>query len=763
MPLTKLKFNPGIMKEITPYSNEGGWLDCDKVRFRFGYPEKIGGWQKKIEADYQGTARTLLPAVALDGTLRTGVGTTFKYYIEQGSSFNDVTPLRVTTSAGDVTFSATDGQSTITVTDTAHGAVDSDFVTFSGAATLGGNVTAAVLNKEHQITSVTDVSTYVITLSVTANSSDTGNGGSSTVGAYQVNVGLDAAFQGNGYGSGSWGGQTSTATETTLGAAITDTSTGSATLTVTDETGFHTGGVASAGNLQTVPAALTGSGTAVTSNYTIMIGGELMVLTPNTDNNSLEVNRNSDHGANNGATGSTLSTHSNGAKVFLAIGNSNTDNDFTGWGVAAASTTATTQELRTWSHTKFGEDFIINARNGNIYYWDASEGIQTRAQTLYAEGGSSDANTPSIAKQVMVTTQDRHLIAFGCNASQTGDQDPLLIRFSDQEAPFTWTEAATNSAGSLRLTNGSEFVTAIETKQQIIVLTDTAVFSMQFIGAPFTFGLNQLSTNVSIAGPLAAINYENAVIWMGKGEFYIYDGRVIKLPCSLRNYVFKDKKFGLNLNQADKVVAGMNTSYSEVWWFYPSNLDDNGVGNKENNRYIIYNYEQKVWYHGSLSRTAWVDEGVFPYPVGAGQATDGDHYLYQHEIGHDDDGTAMAAHIESSQFDIAEGDKFAFVRKIIPDLTFNPSESSSPAVTLTVKARRYPGTKSLESDTGGVTQTTSSDINAQVVSSTIEEFTEKIDVRLRGRSVAFRIESSTGDTYWRLGSPRLDIRPDGGR
>ncbi len=636
MPLTKLQFRPGVNRETTSYTNEGGWFDVDKVRFRFGMPEKIGGWEKFSGFSYLGTARAMHPWVALDNGRFIGIGTSLKYYLNQdGGSFSDITPLRSTTSAGDVTFAASNGSATITVTDTAHGAVSGDFVTFSGAASLGGNITAGVLNQEYNITEVINDDSYTIAARtagtsiaditvdgalsptpVTANGSDTGNGGSSVVGAYQIGRGLDTSTFGAGWGIGFWGRGT--------------------------------------------------------------------------------------------------------------------------WG-SAASTPLVTSTLRVWTHDNFGEDLLMNVRNGGIYYWDKTGGVGARAVSLDSLAGAT--STPTIAKQILVSDRDRHIIAFGCDTeANPGVQDPLAIRFSSQESLTDWASTATNTAGELRLGSGSEIVTAVETRQQILVYTDESIYAMQFLGPPFTFGVNLVSENITTMGPLCAVAVEDNVFWMGQKEFYVYGGTVQRLPCTVRDFVFDD----INLNQREKIVAATNTAFSEVWWFYPSESSDT------NDRYVVYNYEQQVWYYGAMARSFWMDRGIFDQPIAAGP----NNYLYSQETGFDDDGSALTAYIESSQVDIGDGDQFAFIRRMIPDLTFRGSTAGSPSANITVKTRNFPGGNYLQSTSSAVTKS---------ASVPVEQFTDQVHLRLRGRSFAMRVESTASGVGWRLGSPRLDVRPDGRR
>lgn len=631
MPLQKLQLQPGINRETTSYTNEGGWFDSEKIRFRFGVPEKIGGWIKATTNTFLGTCRGLHNWVDLTGTLRTGVGTHLKYYIKEGQNYNDVTPLRVTTSAGDVVFAATNGSSTITATDTDHGAKVNDFVTFSGAATLGGVVIAAALNQEYQVVSVPSANTFTFTAKdtdgdeITANSSDSGNGGSSVIGAYQINVGLDETVIGSGWGAGIW---------------------------------------------------------------------------------------------------------SRGA-----------------WGSASDMSDASLL-LRIWEHDNFGEDLIMNVRDGGIYYWDTSAKKATYSRAVTLSSLSTDSTTPTIAKKVVVSDRERHVIAFGCDSeTSSGDQDPLLIRFSDQESATTWESTATNAAGYLRLGSGSEIVTAIETRQQMVVFTDVSLHAMQFLGPPFTYGINLISENITIISPLAAKAVDDFVFWMGIEDFYVYDGRVQKLPCTVSAYIFDD----INLFQKEKIFAALNSSFNEIWWFYPSEDSDT------NDRYVIYNHVEKVWSYGTLARSAWLDRGITDNPIAAGL----DNYLYEHEKGLDDGSTdpvsAITSYVESSQMDIGDGDKFVFIRRLVPDVTFQGSTSSSPSAAFTVKARNFPGGAYLESNESTITQ------SAAATTTTVEQFTDQVHIRLRGRSFALKVGSTDTEVQWRLGSPRVDIREDGRR
>jgi hypothetical protein len=703
MPLTKLNFKPGIVSDITSYSNEGGYVDGDKIRFRLGFPEKIGGWVKANQNTYEGTARSLHNWSALDGSNFLGLGTTFKYYIEEGGSFNDITPDRATTTNG-ITFAATNGSATLTVTDSAHGAVEGDFVVIAGAATLGGVVTAAVLNKEHQIVTVPNGNTYTIIVSATANGSDTGTGGAGVDGVYQINTGLDNTVGGTGWGAGLFSGITTSALQTQLNEALDDSETA---VDVDDETGITTAG------------------------DVILVDEELMLVAGDTDDNTLNVTR--------GHKGTTAVAHDDNTLVRLALGNADGANDFSGWGDASAGGITTTSELRLWSEDNFGEDLLINPRDGQIYYWDRTNNLTTRAVQI---GDITDADaTPTIAKQILVSDQDRHVIAFGANTIGTTIQDPLLIRFSSQESLLNWTPTATNTAGDLRLGGGSEFVQAVETKQAILVFTDKTLHAMKFIGPPFTFGLQELSKNITIMSPKSAIAVDDVVYWMGQDTFYVYaGGQTQQLPCTVKDKVFLD----INDEEAEKTYAGVNSEFGEIIWFYPN------ASSSDNSNYVIFNYNDKTWYYGTLARDVWLDRGLRRNPLAGGGG-----YIYNQETGFDDDGSAMSSFIESAPIDMGDGDKFSFIKRIIPDITFNGSTAlSSPSATFTIKARNFPGANFNDTQTGTTSRTSTSPVEA---------FTEKLDVRVRGRSFALRVASDALGSKWKLGSPRVDIREDGRR
>jgi len=617
MPLQKLQFRPGIVRDLTGYTNEGGWRISNLVRFRYGFPETVGGWAKYSTDQFLGTCRSMLNWTTLMGDNLLGMGTHLKYYIERGGQFNDITPIRSTVVLSNP-FTATNGLSVINVYDVAHGCTDGDFVTFSGAVSLGGNVTAAVLNKEYEITLI-NADNYSITVAVTANSSDSGNGGASVTAQYQINVGLDTQVGANGWGAGTWGRGT------------------------------------------------WGSGTTLSASNT----------------------------------------------------------------------------LRLWSQDNYGEDLIYNVRNGGLYYWDASTGYSPVTRGVSLASLSSDPTTPTIASQVIVSDRDRHVIAFGANQGGSTAQDPLLIRFSSQEDPFTWTATATNTAGDLRLGSGSAIVKAVETKREILVFTELALYSMQYVGPPYTFGIQQLSSNISINGYNSLAAIDDTVFWMGDREFYVYTGKTDPLLCPLKDYVFTD----FNYSERDKVYAGLNSEYNEITWFYPS------ANSSENDRYVTFNYKEQVWTYGNLARTAWLDHGVREYP----QAASPDNYIYNHEFGTDDGSTTPAtplnAYIESSPLDIGDGNQFSFVRRIIPDVTFI-NATNDPRLDLIIKTQNYPGSNYQNGSDSEVLRT---------ATVPVEQYTQVKDIRLRGRSIIFRVESNRVGTCWRLGSPRIEIQADGRR
>tara|TARA_R100001594_G_scaffold125782_1_gene162868 strand:+ start:1357 stop:3516 length:2160 start_codon:yes stop_codon:yes gene_type:complete len=719
MPLTRLQFKPGINRETTSSSNEGGWFDSNKIRFRFGYPEKIGGWTKYTTESFLGKCRALKAWMALDSTKYLGIGTSRKYYIEDGLTFSDITPIRATTSAG--------GISAITAPNT----------------TINANISATAT-----------------TISLTSASNFAPSG--------YIKIDSEVILYGSVDSSNNdllnctRGQKGTTAASHSSGAVV-----GTSTLKVTD---------ASHGATKDSFVTISGA-TALGGNIAAnILNQEYQIFSVGTaDANTYYIN------ARTYSAGATdiKSLTSDGviADTFVF---SNADDDSTGgsnivgtyqlnvglddsvtsvgwgagpWNAGTWNTTVSTVDtMRIWSHDNFGEDLLINVRDGNIAYWDKSNGTGTEAVLLSSLSNSNKA--PSVSKQIMVSDRDRHVIAFGCDsggdpliATSAGTQDPLLIRFSDQESVIEWETKADNTAGFLVLGSGSEIIMAVETRQQILVFTDTSVHSMQYIGPPFTFGINVIAEGVTVAGPMAAVSVENNVFWMGLNEFYVYSGSVQRLPCTVKDYVFSD----FNSAQIEKVTASLNSSFGEVWWFYPSS------SSTENNRYVVYNYEQQIWYYGTMDRTAWMDRGIKSLPLAASS----DNYLYSHETGFDDGSTspstAITAHIQSSQIDIGEGDNFLFLTKVIPDLTFRNSSTSTPSANLTFYTKNFPGKGFAQNQSGTVTQSVAG------TTSVIEQFTEEVNLRLRGRSFSMKLESTGKETTWRLGTPKVDVRPDGKR
>ena len=728
MPLNKITFKSGIVSDITPYSNEGGFVDGDKIRFRLGSPEKIGGWSKFSPNTYLGSARRLLNWVALDGSDFLGVGTHLKYYIEEGQTFNDITPIRSTINTN-VTFTTNTVSNTedstfqtVLVSANAHGANLNDFVTISNADASVGGIAASVLNAEHQITELVSSNQFRINVGTTASSATTGaakSSGSVEL-KFQINTGLDVTVGGTGWGAGQWSGTTTNAAATTIneGGTYSDSDT---TLTVASSN----------------PAIPAGGNHQIVATDILFIDNELITVT-NVATNDLTVTR--------ASSGTTASSHADGTTVRLAKGNADAANDFVGWG-NAASVRVPGAQIRLWSHDNFGEDIIINPRDGGLFYWDKTDGTSTRAVKLNTRAGTK-TSIPTVAKQIIVSDQDRHVIVFGCDglASSSTDtdgdgvQDPLLIRFSSQENPLDFFPTTTNTAGDIRLGGGSEFVQAVETKEQILVYTNKTLHSMRFIGPPFTFGIKELSKNITIMSPSSAIAVDDSVYWMGVDTFYLYNGQTQQLPCSVKDKVFLD----LNIEERDKVHAGANTEFSEIWWFYPSS------SSTEIDKYVIYNYLENIWYFGSLARQAWLDRGIRALPLATGGQN-----LFNHETGFDDDGSAMTSFVESAPMILGGADRFSFINRIVPDVSFAGSTSINPQVDFTIKARTHSGS--------GFTQTDDSNTSQRTATNPVEVYTEKLDVRVRGRTFALRVEATEIGTKFKLGSPQINIVQDGRR
>ena len=728
MPLQKLQFRPGVNREGTTLSNEGGWYDCDKMRFRSGYPEKIGGWQRDSGAIYAtapsgtltsggtstsvpvtsgtgaywGIAKALWNWINLTGYNLLSIGTNLKYYIQNstGGAYNDITPIRTTTAAGAVTFAAVTTSpysTTITVTNNSHGAQAGDFVCFTGAVSLGGNITATVLNQEYQVVTVTSNNAFTITTSVLSNGSDTGNGGGSVVGNFQLTTGNTTFTYGTGWGAGGWSG--------------------------------------------------------VTTGYSS-----------------------------------------------------------TGWGSPAPAGLGIGIQLRLWSQSNYGEDLVFNPRGGAMYYWanNGSPNTYDRGQiikagtavtvkNLYGGGTTTftpDSTCPSVANFVLVSDASRFTFAFGCNdptsVYATTTQDPMQIRWSDQNTLVTWTPAITNQAGGVRLSHGSTIVTAIQTRQEILVITDAAIYSFQYLGAPYVWGNQLLADNISIVSPNAAAVVNNVTYWMGADKFYMYSGRVETLPCALRQYIYGN----INLTEAFQIHCGTNEGYNEIWWFYPSQTGTtadggNGAGtagspNSVIDRYVIYNHLERTWYYGTLNgagdstygavrpRTAWLDSPLRAEPMAAigyvatnsagtpVSYTNGAVVYHETTVDNNETTTPVAinSYVQSSDFDIGDGHNFGFVWRLIPDLTFDGSTSAAPSANFTVRPRNFPGSNYGASDDPAVASAQS---YVSTTTYNVQQFTQQVYVRIRGRQMAFKIESTDLGTQWQLGAPRIDVRPDGRR
>ena len=707
MPLQKILFKPGVNKENTRYTTEGGWYEADKVRFRQGNPEVIGGWQPFSAATYQGVCRSLWNWVTLGGDNLIGVGTNLKFYLNQGGLYYDITPIRESSTINNNPFAVVNGSATVTVTDTSHGCVTGDFVTFSGAVGLGGNITAPVLNAQYQV-SVINANSYTFTASATANGSDVSpGGGASVVATYQINVGPVIPVPLVGWGAGAWGSP---------------------------------------------PPA-----------------------------------------------GGTIGT----------------------WGYGLSSSSA----LRLWNQINYGEDLVYGPRNGGIYYWNATNTVSTRgvllnslggtvsftnasptvvtSTILYTEGAAiqfsggslptgvsaattyyvfqvngltfnllntsgTEVNTsssgtgtvsrivdvPTVQNNMTVSDISRFLIAFGCNDYGSNVLDPMLIRWSAQDDIYNWTPDPTNQAGFTRLSHGSEIVTTVQTRQEIVVFTDSSIYSLQYLGPPYVWAAQLLGDNISIMSPNSAVIASGIVYWMGVDKFYQYDGRVNTLNCDLRRFVFGD----LNQEQALQVFSGTNEGFNEVWWFYCS------ANSTVVDKYVIYNYIEKIWYYGTMSRTAWLDSGLQAVPIAANYFTDtltGN--IINHETGLNDNttGTAAAidAYISSSEFDIGDGHNFGFVWRVLPDLTFENAENTPAGAVPSVAMTLY----GLSNSGSGVTSTASQPVAKSNTYVITEQFTGQIFTRMRGRQMIFKISSNQVNTCWQLGAPRIDIRPDGRR
>jgi hypothetical protein len=630
MPFQKLQFKPGINRDQTNYSNEGGWYECDKIRFRSGFPEKIGGWVKATTEYMLGYCRQMFGWITSYQDNFLACGTNEKVYIEAGGYFYDITPLRdadpvLTTPVTDNCITTTNGSGTVTIIAVGSNAVVGNYIDIAGAAAVGG-IPAATLNASHKVDTVINVNAFTFTVGVNATSGATGGGTGINI-SFEIDVGNSITTQGYGWGTNVW----------------------------------------------------------------------------------------------NGAFG---------------------------WGLNSPDPIYLPQQ--DWWFDQFDNNLVMNIRNGPIYYWERGTAatpdaaLATRAFLLEDLGGAADV--PDSAMQTLVSQNDKHLLAFGCQPYAGGatDFDPLLIRWASQDDPGMWTPLVTNSAGFLRVSRGSLIVRAIPTKQEILIFTEATLNSLQFTGTSDVFALQEIGDNLSIIGPRAVTVVNNMTFWMGRDKFYVYTGRVETLPCSLRNFVFTD----INFNQADQIVCGTNEGWNEVWWMYPS------AQSNVNNRYVIFNHLERVWYYGNIERNAWLDSPLREYPQASyTDATLERSYLLNHEDGTNDDGVALAAYIQSSDFDIAEGDQLMLTRRMIPDINFAGSSAANPEANFVIRPRNFPGS---------AYQLNASNTQ-RVIQTTVNQFTDQVFLRARARQVALRIESSGLDTQWQLGSPRLDMRPDGKR
>ena len=615
MPLKKLLLKSGVNRENTRYTSEGGWYECDKIRFRQGTPEKIGGWQRISATTFQGVCRSLWNWVTLGSQNLIAVGTNLKYYIENGGAYNDITPLRATVTLTDP-FATTSGSPIVTVTDANGGYTDGDFVTYSGASAVGG----LTLNGEYQITLTTTTNEYTIDAGSAASSTATGGG--TVTAAYQINVGTAFAIPLTGWGAGSWS-----------------------------------------------------SGT---------------------------------------------------------------------WGVGVTST----ESIRLWSESNFGEDLVFGPRGGAMYYWDATSGLTSRGVELSTLGGAS--NVPTSQRLIEVSDINRFVFAFGANEFGSATVNPMLVRWSDQGSVVDWTPSVTSQAGFLTLSNGTEIIAAKQARQEVLVWTDSALYSLQYVGAPVVWSAQLVGENISTASQNCVAYANGVAYWMGKDKFYKYDGRTQPLRCDLRKFIFGN----FNEQQYEQVFAGTNESYHEIWWFYCS-TDATNI-----DRYVVYNYLEDIWYYGTMARTAWLDSGLRGNPLAATYS----YNLVNHEEGVDDNETATTAaihaYVASAEFDLEDGHQFAFIWRILPDIRFDGSTTGSPSATMTLLPLANSGSGYNDPLSEGGS-------NSRTITRTavlpVEAYTGQIYTRVRGRQLAMKVESTGEGVTWQLGAPRIDMRPDGRR
>lgn len=700
MPFSKIIFKPGVNRENTRYTNEGGWYESDKVRFRQGSPEKIGGWTQYSSATFLGVCRSLWNWITLSSQNIIGLGTNLKYYLTIGNQYFDITPIRSTVTLSNP-FTATAGSSTITVAATSHGALINDFVTFSGAVGLGGNITAGVLNQQYQITSIPNANQFTFTATATANSTDASGspgGGSAVVAAYQVNTGPAFQTPFSGWGAGTWGG------------------------------GSWGNGQAVKNNLQIWNAynfgqnllfGPRGSGLYYWTAPTLSARGVALNTT--------------------GGTVTITNSSSTGAPALITSTVNLPNNSSIQLGTTGALPTGLSTNTTYYVVNVLGTAFNVSLTQGGIPISTSSDGSGTQSISLLMD-------VPLFQNYLQVSDSSNFVIVFGTNDYGSSTLDPMLIRWSDQQSTVVWYPDITNQAGSVRLSHGSQIITAIQTRQEIFVLTDSAAYSLQYLGPPYVWGVQLLSENTTIIGPNAAVLASGVIYWMGIDKFYMYDGTVQTLSCDLRRFVFQD----MNYYQNEQVYCSTVEGFNEVWWFYVS-----GTGNQINS-YVVYNYLEKNWYYGTMARTAWLDTTLQNNPIAATY----NGYLLNQEDGVDDNETGtpapIDAYISSSEFDVGDGDHFVFIDRILPDLTFSGSTSgTSPITTMTLYALTDSGS--------GVTQTYNNNVAYTAAYNITEEFTGQVYTRIRGRQMILKMESNKVGTTWQLGAPRFNMRPDGRR
>ena len=796
MPLSKLQFRPGINRENTNYASEGGWFDCDKIRFRSGFPEKIGGWQNLAASvdgvynTYKGVCRNLTNWITQNSSNLLALGTEQKLYVENGGAFYDITPVRAAVTIDTNPFAITTGSKLVTVTDTAHLITTGTYVTFSGAT----GTDYLVFNAEYEIIAVPTANTYQIILATAAVATSSG-GGASVDAVYQINAGNSVSVTGTGWGTGPWSGNTTYAD-----------------FTATIDDGTPPG----AGTVMTVSAITSG-----TITISMLISGT---------------------GIAAGTTVTALGTGTGGVGTYtVGVSQEITSTSgivgyLDGWGEEYSGGTAIAEagRLRLWTIDSYGQDLVAAVREGAIYYWAAdtttSPPRAVTVESLATAAGYDGTFVPNQVYEISTSGVQRFTIALGSNPYDPTDAetdfDPMLVRWSDQENTYQWVPSATNQSGELRLSHGSQLVTGRHGRQEFVIWSDSAIYAMQYLGPPYVWGVNLLMDGISIASPNGVAGASNIMFWMGIDKFYMYDGRVQTLPCTVRQFVFDD----FNFDQRYQVVAGGNEQYSEVWWHYPS--QDSTV----NDRYVIYNYLDNVWYYGALNRTAWLDSALRSNPMGAfsiktsylsaavddtvttlnlidaatypetgtvtidseeitytsrtatalsgctrgvNSTTAASHVAYStvaflvtnqimsHEVGNDDNSTAtlvpIEAYVDSSDFDIGDGHNFGFVWRIIPDLTFDGSTTAAPSypeATMVCKPRQFSGSAYGVPSSPSVTSTQS--YNTQRTY-TVQQFTGQVYTRVRGRQMSFEIRSTGQGVAWQLGAPRIDIRPDGKR